>query len=134
MSNVSPPAPSPRSPLPAEENTQPGLHAALKRHDAKLTWRAVFIAGGSLGAGTIVAVATALLFLDSRVSAEARRETSGHETRIVALEQQVPQLRAEVYEGRLDTQALYKTVLDGRRQERLEHPPAPPPLPDAGLR
>lgn len=49
-----------------------------------------------------------------------------HESRIKALEQQVPQLRDEVYQGRLDTQALYKAVTEHKRQERLEHVPTPP--------
>lgn len=57
---------------------------------------------------------------------------AAHESRLKALEQQVPQLRDEVYQGRLDTQALYKAVVEHKHQERLEHPPAPPSK-DGGL-
>lgn len=72
------------------------------------------------------AVVASIIFVDNRVAAQTDAGIKGHESRIVALEQQVPQLREEVFQGRLDTQALYKAVMEGRRQERLEKPLAPP--------
>jgi hypothetical protein len=92
--------------------------------------------------GYAIAAFAAAVFIAGAFATRALAQTAhdagveaakGHESRITALEQQVPQLRNEVYQGRLDTQALYKAVMDGKRQERLEQPPAPPPSPkDAG--
>jgi cytochrome c-type biogenesis protein CcmH/NrfG len=74
------------------------------------------------------AVFGAYKLLLSEARAEADAGVAVHESRIKALEQQVPQLREEVYQGRLDTQALYKALMERKRQDRLEKPPPKPTL------
>ncbi len=106
------------------------LEEALSMHDKRVQtniknsgWIRTVVA---TVAGTGIAIAMFLIFVDNRVAAQTDAGVKVHESRIQALEQQVPQLREEVYQGRLDTQALYKAVMDGKRSERLEKPlPSP---------
>lgn len=110
--------------LEGEEPTNPRIIAAITKHaphPSKL--RDLVVAVASV-AGAVVVV---LIFFDNRVAAQTDAGIKAQESRIKALEQQVPQLREEVYQGRLDTQALYKAVMDGKRQDRLERPLPPPP-------
>ena len=74
---------SPRPPEPGAEKTNPDLHAALQRHDWKLTVRSIIIAGSAL-IGGIVSV---LVFVDNRVAAQTDAGVKVHEQRIVTLEQ-----------------------------------------------
>jgi hypothetical protein len=136
-----PPVASPRPDVPPElddePTTNPGapvdvgylkakLEEVATRHDAKIRNSGWLRTAVATVTGTGVAIAVFLVFVDNRVRAETDAGVAAHESRIKALEQQVPQLRDEVYQGRLDTQALYKAVMDGKRQQRLEQPPAPP--------
>lgn len=131
-----------RSPKPdiapeLDEEPKTGEHQAtrdfVREVNSSGLFRVAWWIGGAavvlFGAGVLGARAVAQEAHDAGVQAAA-----GHESRIKALEQQVPQLRDEVYQGRLDTQALYKAVMDGKRQERLEHAPPPPSptTPDGG--
>lgn len=124
-------SPRPQAPeLGAPDNTpQTGEYPATRDFVREVAhsglFRVAWWVGGAavvlFGAGVVATHAVAQEAHDAGVQAAA-----GHESRLTALEQQVPQLRQEVYQGRLDTQALYKAVIDGKRQERLEHPPPPP--------
>lgn len=60
------PLPSPQPPQPYEDEpkTDPGLRAALQRHDNKMTLRSFVIAAGAVATG----VASVLTFIDSRVA------------------------------------------------------------------
>lgn len=90
----------------------------LKEHDNKLTFRSVLVAVGSV----IVATVTALVFIDNRVQAGTDAGVKVHESRIIALEQQVPQLRQEVFDARSELRELYKAVVDKKRSAVLEQP------------
>lgn len=79
---------------PDEPKTDPGLAAALARHDNKLTVRSVLIAGGCLIAG----VTSALVFIDNRVAAQTDAGVRVHEQRISTLEQQRQSDRTEMNE------------------------------------
>lgn len=113
------------------------MEEMLRQHDNKLTWRSVFVAIGAVAAAVIAGI----LFIDTRVAAQTDAGVKVHETRIVALEQQVPQIRKEQYEYRTDTRAdmkaLQEVVLTRVRSERLDQPVKPPedlPMFDAGVR
>lgn len=94
----------------------------------KINVQSIIVAIGAVA----VAVCTSLLFIDNRVHAQTDAGIAVHESRIVALEQQVPQLRTEVYEGRQDTRALQEVIMTNQRSDRLSRPLAPPPKPDSG--
>lgn len=88
----------------------------------QLTFRGIFVATSLVGA----AVCSALIFIDQRVHAQTADGVAVHESRITALEQQVPQLRQEQYEyraeQRADMKALQDAVLSGVKSSRLEQP------------
>jgi hypothetical protein len=119
------PVPDIRPELDDEPKTDPRMLAAIEKHaPAHSKARDIAVAIAAVGTSVIVA----LIFVDNRVAAQTDAGVKVMQSRVTALEQQVPQLRQEVFQGRLDTQALYKAVMDGKRQERLEQPPAPPAL------
>jgi predicted nucleic acid-binding Zn-ribbon protein len=96
------------------------------------------VASGA-GAVGVVAIAFAAYFaVIHEAKAQAKEQTDAGviplQNRVSTVEQQVSQLRDEVYEGRKDTQALYKAVVDRKRQDRLEKPipPPEPPKQDGG--
>lgn len=115
-------------PLPPEDEptTDPGLHAAFRRHDNKLTLRSFLIAATSVATG----VAAVLLFLDSRVAAATDAGVKVHELRLIAVEQQVPALRQELNTRleRLEAgQARSDVKLDAVLQRFSVPNPAPAP-------
>jgi len=118
-----------------DEEPKTGEFPATRDFVREVSHSGLFRVAWWIGGAAVVlflagAVATKAVAQEAR---DAGREAAkADESRITALEQQVPQLRQEVYQGRLDVQALYKAVIDGRRQERLEHPPAPPAAKDGG--
>lgn len=103
------------------ERVEQSFEQKLKKHDDKLTWRSIAVAVGGVAA-TVVA---GLLFIDNRVAAQTDAGVKVHESRITALEQQVPQLRQEVFETRSELRELYKAVVEKKRSERLETPVPP---------
>lgn len=112
-----------------------GLHPATRDFVREVTSSGLFRVAWWIG-GAAVVLFLAGAWATRAVAQEARdagiEAAKGQDSRITALEQQVPQLRLEVFQGRLDTQALYKAVIDGKRQERLEQPLAPPTSKDGG--
>lgn len=70
------------------------------------------------GAGVLGARAVAQEAHDAGVEA-----AKAHESRITAVEQQVPELRQEVFASRVELRELYKAVVDHKRSEDLERPP-----------
>lgn len=99
-----------------------------------LTKVAVGIGGFALAcllAGVTVARAMAQEARDAGLEA-----AKAHESRLVALEQQVPQLRQEVFEGRKETRADLKALQDAlltrTPSPRLSEPVPPPKLLDGG--
>jgi hypothetical protein len=110
--------------LPAE--TPSGLH---RIRVSELNWQ-----GAKLTiAMCVVAVGTAFgayKFIISEARAQTDAGMKGLESRVVAVEQQVPQLREELHEARQDTHDLYRAIMEGKRSERLERPL--PPLPKDG--
>jgi hypothetical protein len=93
-----PPRPSPRPRVDRpdvgldEPKTDPGLQAALQRHDWKLTVRSIIIAGGTL----ITGIVSVFVFIDNRVAAQTDAGVKVHEERISTLEQQRKEDRAEL--------------------------------------
>lgn len=82
-------------------------------------------------AGIMVAKAMAQEARDAGIEA-----AKAHELRIIAVEQQVPQLRQEVFDGRkenrADLKALQDALLTRRPSPRLSEPVPPPKLLDGG--
>lgn len=108
-----------------EPKTDPGLHAAFRRHDNKLTLRSFIIAATSVATG----VAAVLVFIDTRVAHATDAGVKVHEQRIQVLEAGAKEQRAEnaatrqeVREMRGELRELYTTVRTGRRSEALEQP------------
>jgi hypothetical protein len=112
------------------------------RHSIRIT-RWVFGVVGAIvtsgaGAGGIVA-ALSVVRTEARAQAQAevteRMKTvatidagqEGLKVRVVTLEQQVPQLRAEVYEQRLENRDIYRAIMERKRSQRFEGPPPAPP-------
>lgn len=123
-----PPRASPKLNVAPDIENEPttGVHPATRDFVREVNksglWTVVYGVGGfavaCLIAGAFVTRAMAQQAHDAGVEA-----AKGHESRIVALEQQVPQLRQEVFDSRLELRDLYKAVIDKKRSERLEQPP-----------
>jgi len=119
------------NPDPDSPNT--GVHPATREFVREVNksglWHVVYGVGGfavaCLVAGALVTRAVAQEAHDAGVKA-AEDVKKEHEARIIALEQQVPQLRQEVFDSRLELRDIYKAVVDKKRSERLEHPPPEP--------
>lgn len=118
MAEVPPPAASPRPPLnPLDEmKTDPSLHAALQRHDNKLTVRSVFIAVGAVATGVIAG----LMFIDARVAAAADAGV-----RVVTAEQKGLDARVTTLEKRFDRfDTKLDLALDAMRVPQWKRPPS----------
>lgn len=126
-----------RPDAPREPDT--GLHPATRDFVREVrnagVWRVVYIVGGfalaCVLAGVMGAKAVAQTAKDAGTEA-----AKGQETRIVALEQQVPQLRQEVFESRkenrADLKALQDALLTRVPSTRLSEPVPPPKMLDGG--
>lgn len=131
MSDTKPPRRvlHPDYPPDLDQEAPSGLHPATRDFVREVNksgvWK-VAVAVGSFALMCLLAGVGGARAIAQEAHDAGVQAAEGHETRLKALEQQVPQLRDEVFQGRLDTQALYKAVTDHKRQERLEHPPAPP--------
>ena len=111
------PRPSPQPPLnPLDEmKTDPALHAALQRHDNKLTWRSVFIAVCAVA----MSVTTAILFIDNRVAAQTDAGV-----RVISAEQKAIDARVTTLEKRFDRfDAKLDLALDAMRVPQSVRPP-----------
>lgn len=115
--------PSPRPPAPPldEPKTDPAIRIVKKSMRKELNWQ-----GAKLTIMTsVVAVGTAFGAYRVVLSEAAAQTDAGvrvHEQRIVTLEQQQQQTRTDLHEVQTDIRSLYKAVLTGQRQERLEKP------------
>jgi hypothetical protein len=135
MSPVPPPQPSPQVHRddgdPNDPRTITGVYRAL---DSKFKGEKVF--------NLVVAVIALVVSLGTLIGgynhiiSEARAQSDAGlaavvpplDKRVVILEQQQQQTREDVHEVQTDIRALYKAVMTGARQDRLEQP-APPPKP-----
>lgn len=110
------PRASPRPPEPSldEPLTDPSLHAALSRHDNKLTMRSLLIACGALVTG----VATFFVFIDSRI---AYATDAG--VRVIAAEQKAVDARVTTMEKRVDRiDEKLDLLLDAARVPQWKRP------------
>lgn len=132
-----PPRPSPR-PAAEIDDVDPdapitGLHPASRDFVREVNHSGLFRVAWWIGGAAVLLFGTGVLATRA-VAQEARdagREAaSGHETRIGALEQQVPQLRTELHDARGELRELYHAVTEGKRSPALEKPL--PPLPKDG--
>lgn len=102
------------------------MKPALNAFGAKLT--------AALGGLSVTVALTTAWFVFHAIEARAQAIVDAgmktQEQRLTAVEQQVPQLRQEVFESRMETRDLYKAVMERKRSARLERPP--PPI-DAGI-
>lgn len=117
MAEIPRPSPSRRPPAPPldEPQTDPGLHAALQRHDNKLTMRSVLVAIGAVAMGTV----TAVMFVDNRVQAQVDAGT-----RVQAAEQKALDTRLQTLEKRFDRfDAKMDLLLDAQRVPAWKRPP-----------
>jgi hypothetical protein len=137
------PSPEPDLPLEPEEKTDPGRLVSLgeMRHSTNITRLLVGGAAAFLGAGGFAGVVAAASLVRNEARAQAAVEVraqmkavatidaglDGLKARVVTIEQQVPQLRTEVYEQRLETRDLYRAIMERKRSDRLEGPPPPAP-------
>lgn len=94
------------------------LDGELKKHDNRLTFRSVIVAICAVAVSVIMAI----IFIDNRVQAQTDAGVKVHEERITTLEHQQTQLQGDVHEVQTDIRSLYKAVMTGRPQERLEKP------------
>jgi hypothetical protein len=103
------------------------------------------IASVLTGGGAFGGVVAAAALVRSEARAQAREEVreqlktvdridagmKGIDTRVATLEQQVPQLRAEVYDGRVEqkeyARGLQEVILTNRPSAKLNKPLPPPP-------
>jgi hypothetical protein len=116
-----PPRPSPRPSYERpdvrddEPRTDPSLHAALRRHDNKLTLRSFVIAAGALATG----VASVLMFLDNRVAAATDAGVA-----VLKAEQKGLDARTTTLEKRLDrVDDKLDLLLDAARVPQWKRPP-----------
>ena len=126
MGNPPRPSPTPNFPPDLEAETPSGLHRIRVQ---ELNWQ-----GAKLTiAMCVVAVGTAFgayKFIVNEARAQTDAGVANMESRVRAVEQQVPQLREDVHEARGELRDLYKAVMEGKRSEKLERPL--PPLPKDG--
>jgi hypothetical protein len=112
-----PPRASPRPPAPPLEEplTDPSLHAALARHDNKLTWRSIFIAVGAVASGVVLGI----IFIDNRVQAQTDAGV-----RVVQAEQKAIEARVQTLEKRFDRfDQKMDLMLDAQRVPDWKRPP-----------
>lgn len=102
-----------------EQETPSGLHEIRVRElnwqGAKLTIAMVVVAVGTAFGAYRVVLGEALAQTDAGMAPIKQR--------VDTLEQQQKELRSDVHEVQTDIRALYKAVMTGRPQERLERPP-----------
>jgi hypothetical protein len=132
-----------------EEKTDPGRLVSIgeMRHSTFVTRIIIGGAAAFVGAGGFAGVVAAASLVRTEARAQAKQEVieqmkvvvtidagmKGIEARMGAVEQQVPQLRAEVYEQRLENRDIYRAIMERKRSDRLEGPPpAAPPRIDGG--
>jgi hypothetical protein len=118
---VPPPRASPRifadrlEPIEDEAKTDPRMHAALARHDNKLTLRSVAIAAGTLATG----IAMFFVFIDARI---AHATDAG--VRVQAAELKAVDARVTTMEKRLDrVDDKLDLLLDAARVPTWKRPP-----------
>ncbi len=136
MSSLQPPHPGPQPPAPDENEPITGVHPATrdfvrevnKSGLFKVSW-ALIAWVGLVGVGSV----TGWRAVAGEAHDAGAAAVLPFETRLKAVEQVIPQLRDEVYEGRKDTRELQNVVLTRKRSERLDEPLAPPQVPDAGV-
>ncbi len=124
MSEPRPPHPPRPSPRPSydrpdidgdDQKTDPNLHAALRRHDNKLTLRSFVIAAGALATG----VASVLMFRDDRVAAATDAGVA-----VLKAEQKGLDARTTTLEKRLDrVDDKLDLLLDAARVPAWKRPP-----------
>lgn len=122
------PLPSPQPPQPYEDEpkTDPGLRAALQRHDNKLTLRSFVIAAGAVA----TAVASVLTFIDSRVAHATDAGYRVLESRTTASEQHVKDIRGELVDFKAEQRAANARTdakLDAALSAMRVRNPAPAP-------
>lgn len=153
--DVPPPAVTPRPDIPREpgEKTDPGRPVSVSEmRRSNLVTRLLFgLLGAVLTSGAgFGGVLAATSLVRSEARAQAREEVreqmkvvdrvdaglDGLKARVATLEQQVPQLRGEVYDGRIengetrkDVRSLQDVILSNRPSPRLSRPLPPPPAP-----
>lgn len=111
--------PAPDYPPELPKETPSGVYRMKrerKRTDLKLVGVVVVALGTVFGAYRAV-------LGDARAQTDAGVKTL--ELRVGAVEQQVPQLRGEVQEARVELRELYKAVMTKKRSDKLESPPPP---------
>jgi hypothetical protein len=140
-----------------EEKTDPGRQVTVgeMRRSNNVTRVIIGAAAAFVGAGGFAGVVAAASLVRTEARAQAKEEVrdqmkvvatidagqKGLEVRVTTLEQQVPQLRAEVYDARVEqkeyARGLQEVILTNRPSPRLSKPlppppPAPPPPTDSG--
>jgi hypothetical protein len=119
------PRPSPRPPEPPDDEpqTDPNIRVVKTAMRKELN-----LQGAKLTIATaVVAVSTAFgayMFIMNQALAQTDAGVGPVVKRVETLEQQQKELRGDVHEVQMDVRALYKAVMTGRPQERLEQPPA----------
>lgn len=110
-----------------------GLHPATRdfvREVSKSGIWTVAVSVGGFALACLLAGVTTARALAQQAKDAGLEAAKAHETRLVAVEQQVPQLRQEVWElkqqSRFDMKALQDALLTRRPSQRLNQPVPPP--------
>lgn len=109
-----------------EPKTDPGLRAALQRHDNKLTVRSLVIAGGAV----LTAIASVMTFIDSRVAHATDAGYRVLESRTTANEQRSKDVAGELIDFKSEQRAVNSRTdakLDALLSAMRVRNPAPAP-------